>query len=176
MSAGWLHGGLLHILFNMNAVRQLAPPVADLYGAGRMMIVYTAGGVVGFTASSVMGYIAPGVPLLGGSRLTIGASAPIFGLVGALAYYGHRSGSSAMRAMALQNAAIMFAMGLFLPGIDNWAHAGGFAGGWLMSKWLDPLTRERVDHLIAGLICVLLTALAVLASLVNGLRIMSGGG
>ena len=176
LSAGWLHGGLLHILFNMNAVRQLAPPVADLYGAGRMMLVYTAGGVVGFTASSVMGYVAPGIPLLGGSQLTIGASAPIFGLVGALAYYGHRSGSSAMKAMALQNAAIMFAMGLFLPGIDNWAHAGGFAGGWLMSQWLDPLTRERVDHLIAGLVCVLLTALAVLASLVNGLRIMSGGG
>ncbi len=60
LSAGWLHGGLLHILFNMNALRQLAPPVAELYGAGRMMIVYTAGGVMGFTASSVMGYVAPG--------------------------------------------------------------------------------------------------------------------
>jgi rhomboid protease GluP len=176
LSAGWLHGGLIHILFNMNAVRQLSPPVADLYGAGRMMLIYTAGGVVGFTASSVMGYVAPGIPLLGGSQLTIGASAPIFGLVGAVAYYGHRSGSSAMKAMALQNAAVMFAMGLFLPGIDNWAHAGGFAGGWLMSRWLDPLTRERVDHLVAGLVCVLLTALAVLASLVNGLRLMSGGG
>lgn len=175
LSAGWLHGGLLHILFNMNALRQLAPPVAELYGAGRMMIVYTAGGVLGFTASSVMGYVAPGVPLLGGSTLTIGASAPIFGLLGAIAYYGHRSGSSAMRAMALQNAAIMFAMGLFLPGIDNWAHAGGFGGGWLMSKWLDPLTRERVDHLIAGLVCVAVTGLAVLASLVLGLRIISGG-
>ena len=175
LSAGWLHGGLLHILFNMNAVRQLAPPVAELYGAGRMMLVYTAGGVVGFTASSVMGYVLPNVPLLGGSQLTIGASAPIFGLVGALAYYGHRSGSSAMRAMALQNAAIMFAMGLFLPGIDNWAHAGGFAGGWLMSQWLDPLTRERVDHLIAGLVCVVVTGLAVLASLVLGLRIINGG-
>ena len=176
LSAGWLHGGLLHILFNMNALRQLAPPVAELYGAGRMMIVYTAGGVMGFTASSVMGYVAPDIPLLGGSRLTIGASAPIFGLLGAIAYYGHRSGSSAMRAMALQNAVIMFAMGLFLPGIDNWAHAGGFGGGWLMSKWLDPLTRERLDHLIAGLACVAVTALAVLASLVLGLLIIHRGG
>ena len=176
LSAGWLHGGLLHILFNMNALRQLAPPVAELYGAGRMMIVYTAGGVLGFTASSVMGFVAPGVPLLGGSTVTIGASAPIFGLLGAIAYYGHRSGSSAMRAMALQNAAIMFAMGLFLPGIDNWAHAGGFGGGWLMSQWLDPLTRERIDHLIAGLVCVALTGLAVLASLVLGLLIINQGG
>jgi rhomboid protease GluP len=175
LSAGWLHGGLLHILFNMNALRQLAPPVAELYGAGRMMLVYTAGGVVGFTASSVMGYVLPNMPLLGGSQVTIGASAPIFGLLGAIAYYGHRSGSSMMRGFALQNAAIMFAMGLFLPGIDNWAHAGGFAGGWLMSQWLDPLTRERVDHLIAGLVCVVLTGLAVLASLVFGLRIIHGG-
>ena len=68
----------------------------------------------------------------------------------------------------------MFAMGLFLPGIDNWAHAGGFAGGWLMSKFLDPLTRERIDHLIAGLICIVITALAVVASLVTGLPIIRG--
>ena len=176
LSAGWLHGGLLHILFNMNALRQLAPPVAELYGAGRMMLVYTAGGVLGFTASSVMGYFLPNMPLMGGSYLTIGASAPIFGLLGGLAYYGHRSGSSMMRAMALQNAAIMFAMGLFLPGIDNWAHAVGFGGGWLMSQWLDPLTRERVDHLVAGLVCVAFTFLAVLASLVSGLVIINRGG
>ena len=36
------------------------------------------------------------------------------------------------------------------PGVDNWAHAGGFAGGFLASLVLDPLTRERVDHLVAG--------------------------
>ncbi len=45
-----------------------------------------------------------------------------------------------------------------------------------MSKWLDPLTRERVDHLIAGLACVAVTALAVLASLVLGLLIINRGG
>lgn len=177
LSAGWLHGGLLHILFNMNALRHLAPPVAELYGAGRMMIIYTAGSIFGFTLSSVMGQLLPGVPLLGGSFLTLGASAPIFGLLGALAYYGHRTGSSMMRAVALQNAAIMFAMGLFLPAIDNWAHAGGFAGGWLVSKWLDPLSRERIDHLVLGLACIAATALAVGASLVIGLLILrqSGG-
>ena len=82
LSAGWLHGGLLHILFNMNAVRQLCPPVADLYGPGRMMLIYTAGGVVGFAASSLTGFYLAGVPLLSGSQLTIGASAPLFGLLG----------------------------------------------------------------------------------------------
>lgn len=172
LSAGWLHGGLLHILFNMNAVRQLSPPVADLYGPGRMILIYTAGGVAGFAASSLAGYYLAGIPFLSGSYMTIGASAPIFGLVGALVYYGHRSGSSAMRAAAWQNAAIMFAFGLFMPGIDNWAHAGGFGGGWLMSKWLDPLTRERIDHLIAALVCLVVTGLAVAWSIVTGLPII----
>jgi hypothetical protein len=42
----------------------------------------------------------------------------------------------------------------------------------LMSKWLDPLARERVDHLVAGLLCLLVTALAVVASLVTGIPII----
>ena len=44
LSAAWLHGGLLHILFNMMWVRQLAPATAELYGPGRMVIIYTAPG------------------------------------------------------------------------------------------------------------------------------------
>ena len=41
-----------------------------------------------------------------------------------------------------------------------------------MSRWLDPLTRERVDHLIAGLVCLLVTALAVGVSVVTGIPII----
>src|SRR5688572_11255424 len=41
LSAGWLHGSALHILFNMMWVRQLGPVTADIYGAGRMVIIYT---------------------------------------------------------------------------------------------------------------------------------------
>ena len=52
LSAGWLHGGVLHILFNMMWVRQLGPATADIYGAGRMVIIYTIAGAVGFALSS----------------------------------------------------------------------------------------------------------------------------
>jgi rhomboid protease GluP len=169
LSAGWLHGSLLHILFNMLWVRQLAPATADLYGPGRMMIIYTAGSVAGFTLSSVTGYYLYGVPLLSGAPATLGASAPIFGLLGALVYYGRRTGSSHVGGQALQYAAILFAFGLFMAGVDNYAHAGGFGGGWLAAKWLDPMTRERVDHLIAGLLCIVATFAAVAASIITGL-------
>jgi rhomboid protease GluP len=172
LSASWLHGGLLHILFNMYALRQLAPPTAELYGPGRTVIIYTVGGAAGFLASSVAGHYLAWMPLpmlRGAPVITIGASASLFAMIGALLYYGHRSGSSLIRGQMAQQATLMFVYGLFLPGIDNYAHAGGFAGGYLVSKWLDPLKRERVDHLIAGLACLALSALAVIASIVFAL-------
>lgn len=174
LSAGWLHGGLLHIFFNLLWVRQLVPATADLYGAGRMVIIYVVGGAAGFLLSSAAGYFFAGVPLLRGAGFTIGASSPIFALLGALVYYGRRTGSSMVGGQALQYAAIMFAFGLFMTGVDNYAHAGGFGGGWLVARWLDPMTRERVDHLLVGLLCLAATALSVVASIVFGLPYVMG--
>src|SRR5262245_18994074 len=54
LSAGWLHGSLLHIAFNLYAIRQFAPAIGELYGPGRMVIIYTAGCVVGFALSSTL--------------------------------------------------------------------------------------------------------------------------
>src|SRR5436309_3139110 len=88
LSAGWLHGGLLHILFNMLMVRQIGPATADIIGPARTVIVYTAGGIAGFLLSSAAGALLPPMPLLSGAQFTIGASAPIFGLLGALFHYG----------------------------------------------------------------------------------------
>lgn len=172
LSAGWLHGGLLHILFNMLWVRDLAPATAEMYGAGRMMIIYTLSGVCGFLLSSIAGVVFAGLPFIGGGQLTIGASAPIFGLLGALVYYGRRSGSSLIGGTALRYALILGFFGLVMPGVDNMAHLGGFCGGWLTGRWLDPMTRERVDHLIAGLACVAATGLAVIVSIVTGLGML----
>ena len=87
------------------------------------------------------------MPFLGGGRLTLGASAPIFGLLGALVYYGRRGGSSLMtRSEAMGYAMTLFVIGFILPGVDNYAHAGGFVGGYLAGMWLDPLKPERMDH------------------------------
>ncbi len=166
LSAAWLHGGLLHILFNMMWVRQLGPAVADIYGAGRMVIIYTVAGAAGFLLSSFMGAYVP-IPFFSGGMLTIGASAPIFGLLGCLVYYGRRSGSSMVHSEALGYAVTLFVMGLILPGVDNSAHAGGFVGGYLAGMWLDPLKAERMDHLVGAVICLALTVLSIVASIVS---------
>lgn len=167
LSAGWLHAGLLHLVFNMMMVRQLGPPTADIYGAARMVIVYVVGGVVGFVFSSLAGHLLPPLPIIGGGSFTIGASAPIFGLVGSLMYYSRRGGSSLVRSavMGYVMSAVLF--GILMPGIDNWAHAGGFVGGYLAGMWLDPLKRERMDHMVMAAGCLAASALAIVASLIT---------
>ena len=60
-------------------------------------------------------------------------------------------------------------MGLIMPGIDNYAHAGGFVGGYLAGRVMDPLHPERLDHLLIALGCLAASALAIFASMVTGL-------
>ena len=63
LSAGWLHAGVLHILFNMLWVRQLGPACAEMYGAGRMVIIYVLASVMGFVASSTAGVLLAWMPI-----------------------------------------------------------------------------------------------------------------
>ena len=167
LSAGWLHGGALHILFNMMVLRQLGPAIEEIYGGPRMVIIYTISSACGFLLSSSAGAFMPRVPILGGADFTLGASAAIFGLVGALVHYGRHGGGSILRSQATSYALSMFVFGLIMPGIDNYAHAGGFLGGYLASAWLDPLTRPRSQHVLGAAVCLMLSALAILASIVT---------
>jgi rhomboid protease GluP len=171
-TAGWLHAGILHIGFNMMSLRSLAPAAAEFYGASRMIIIYTVAGVVGFTASTLGGTYFPFIPFLHPAQLTVGASAAICGLLGALLYYGRRAGSSMVGEQAKSWAIGLVVMGFLIPGIDNWAHLGGFVGGYLSSKILDPLKPERLDHFLIALACLAVTAIAIAYSLIDGWRLL----
>jgi rhomboid protease GluP len=172
LSASWLHGSLLHILFNMLAVRNIGPSVVDIIGAPRTILIYVVAGIVGFAFSSTAGYIGLPIPLFHGASLTVGASASIFGLLGALVHYGRKSGSSMVYGQALNYAIIIFVMGLVMPGVDNTAHAGGFVGGYAMSAFFNPLTRERGDHLIVALLSLAATLVAVVVTVLKSFGIM----
>mgnify|MGYP003328673262 FL=1 len=119
LSATWLHGGLLHILFNKMWIRQLAPVTAEMYGPGRVVIIYTAAGVAGFALSSFAGAFLPGFFFLRGGQFTVGASASIYGLLGALVYYGNRTGSRLIGSQALSYALMLGVFGLIMPGVDT---------------------------------------------------------
>jgi len=166
LSAGLLHAGLLHVAMNMYWVWQMGPAITELFGPARTIIIYTVGGAAGFTLSSVAGAYFPNLPFLHTAGLTIGASAPVFGLIGALYHYG-RTGSSMVKQMALSIMLQAAVFGLLVPGIDNYAHAGGFLGGYVMSEFLNPQTRERGDHMIMALVCLVATVLSIAFSVVS---------
>jgi rhomboid protease GluP len=128
LTANYLHGGILHIAFNMMALKQLAPVVIREYGSHRMIVLYTLGGVVGFWAS-----------YLAGVRFTIGASAAVCSLMGALLYYGKSRGGQYGQAIYKQVAGWVVSLSLFgfmIPGINNWGHGGGIVGGALLGYLL----------------------------------------
>ena len=112
------------------------------------------------------------IPFLSGAPYTLGASAAVFGLLGALVHYGRKSGSSLIRTEAKSYAITMFIFGLIMPGIDNYAHAGGFLGGYAASAMMNPLTRERGDHLLMAVGCLAATVLAIAFSVLRGLGLI----
>ena len=168
LSAGWLHAGVLHILFNMMWVRNLGPSAVEIIGPGRTVILYVVSGVSGFLLSSLMGAYGPRIPFLSGANLTVGASASVFGLIGALMHYGRVSGSALIREETKGYAIMGLVMGFLIPGIDNWAHAGGFLGGYGTSMFFNPLTRERGDHVVIAILCLVATFLAIAVSVLQG--------
>jgi rhomboid protease GluP len=151
LTAIYLHAGLLHVLFNLLWVRQLAPEVEELFGRSRLMVIFTVSGVLGFVVSDLIGV-----------AFSVGASGAIFGLLGALVSYGRsRGGTFGVSIMRHYGhwALILFVLGFLMPAVNNMAHAGGFAGGYVMGSLLGARERhpERgLDRLLGGA-CLVLT-------------------
>jgi rhomboid protease GluP len=145
VSANYLHGSILHIFFNMAAFRQLGLLVAREYGGYRMFIIYTLGGIFGFVVS----YLAS-VPW------TIGASAAVCSLAGALLYYGKSRGGIYGRAIYKQIGVwviVLFIFGILVPMINNWGHGGGIAAGIGLGFLLGYQERKKeniLHKLLAG--------------------------
>lgn len=166
LSAGWLHGGLLHIGFNMYWVHQLGTAMARLYGPGRAAIIYLVSSALGFLVTSALPVFAPWMPLTN-RGWTLGASAAVFGWLGALLCYSRRSGSRLFPRQVLGIAIPLVVFGLLLPGIDNWAHVGGLAGGYLTASLYSPGKPESPAEVLAALVLLVVSVLAVPFSLLS---------
>lgn len=147
ITAIYLHGNLLHIFFNMMWVRQLGPLVEELFGPYRLFVIFTVAGITGFLFSS-----------FSGTPFTLGASGSIFGLLAAAIVYGRRQGSTLFTRQFLQWAVILFVFGLIFPGVDNWAHLGGFVGGYATALLFSRMgNHEGLGAYLGAGICALLT-------------------
>ncbi len=144
ITANWLHGGLLHILFNMLALKTLVPLAVREFGMFRMFSLYTLTGAAGFLLSCI-----------GNVYLTIGASSGICGLIGALLYFGKSSGGPWGQLVYKQTIGWVISLvviGFLIPNINNYSHAGGLVSGIVLG-WLfkyNGLRRESLfDRVLA---------------------------
>jgi rhomboid protease GluP len=139
VTAMFLHGGLIHIGFNMMSLMQFGPALEELYGSGRYLFLYVVTGAFGFLVSAFMGHF------------SLGASGALLGLIGAMLAVTTKRGGSFMRELRsrlITSVVILFAIGFWGGfGIDNSAHIGGFAVGFVIGKIYDdrqPMnSRER---------------------------------
>jgi rhomboid protease GluP len=159
VTAGFLHGGIAHILMNSWVLFDLGAQVEEVYGTSRMIVFYFVSTVCGFFLSTLWN---PG--------LSVGSSAGIFGLIGAMIALGvrHRSAlGDHIRGLYIRWAVYGLLFGL-LPffAIDNAAHVGGLAGGF-GAAYIAGLPRissginEKLWRIVAG-ICVGITVFCFL--------------
>jgi rhomboid protease GluP len=145
ITAIFLHGGLLHIGFNMWVLMDIGPMVEDMYGSARYFFLFIATGAVGYLASSTIG----GHP-------SVGASGALLGLIGAL--LAATTGRKNPAAQALRSALIRWViyigvLGFIMSGTDNYAHGGGLVSGYLLGRLFaertpaDLTERRRADLL-----------------------------
>lgn len=159
VTAGFLHGGILHILMNSWVLYDLGAQVEEVYGSSRMLVIYFISTVCGFYLSAVWS-----------GAVSVGASAALMGLIGAMIALGvrHRSElGNQIRGTYMRWAIYIILFGL-LPGfnVDNAAHIGGLAAGfgvaWVTGtpRWEGSVT-EKVWR-GASWLCIFLTAASFL--------------
>jgi rhomboid protease GluP len=131
----FLHGSIIHILFNMYALYNFGPTLERHYGHTRFLVLFLLSGFAG----NVISFMFSQYP-------SVGSSTAIFGLLGAegVFLYHNRElfGEMARRALnqVVSIAVINLIIGLS-PGIDNWGHIGGLLGGTLFAWFAGPLPR-----------------------------------
>ena len=118
ITAGFLHAGLMHLLFNCLALYTLGTPFEALYGRTRYAILLLISLMAGSYAS---------ITFNAENQVSVGASGAIFGLFGALLVVGRRLGADTRSTLTLL--AINTAIAIAIPNIDWRAHLGGLAGG-----------------------------------------------
>jgi len=129
ITAMFLHGGLIHIGFNMMVFLDLGPIVEEVYGSARYLFLYAVMGAVSFLVSALAKHFS----------FSLGASGAILGLVGLLIAITTKRGGMYMRELRsrlISWVVTIFAIGLLFTGMrtDNWAHAGGLAAGFALGK------------------------------------------
>lgn len=144
----FLHGNSIHLFFNMYALYIIGPEIERYYGSFKFLVIYLLSGVIGSLFSAVL-ITSP----------SIGASGAIFGLFGALLYFGFNYRATLdgyLKSQIIPLILINLLVGLIVPGIDVYAHIGGLIGGLIVSLMVGIKGFNKKNHTMHGLIMTII--------------------
>lgn len=151
----FLHADLLHLACNMYALYCLGPRIEKYYGRFKYLLIYFLSGILASIFSCVF---------MDENVLSLGASGAIFGLFGSIiyfTYYYRATLQEFLRSSIIPVLIVNLGIGLFIPGIDLFAHIGGLIGGILISMAIGIGDKNRKSDEINGIIVFVLMFLAL---------------
>lgn len=119
----FLHAGVLHLLCNLYSLYVIGPQAESFYGKIKYLIIFIFSGISGSLLSTA---------LSGNNAVGVGASGAIFGLLGAILYFGYHYRvylGNVLKSQIIPLIILNLFIGFSFSGIDNFAHIGGLIGG-----------------------------------------------
>ncbi len=155
-SSIFLHASIFHLICNMYSLYVIGPQLESFYGRVKYTIIFLASGVIGNLLS---------MPFLQDNIVSVGASGVIFGLLGSLVYFGYYYRvylSSVIKSQIIPLIILNLSVGLFIPGINAFAHLGGLIGGILSSMAVGVKYKSQKVDIINGIIMLVIFSLSLL--------------
>lgn len=148
----FLHGSLLHLLFNCYALYIIGSQMESFMGKTKYLIIYLFSGLMGSLFSIT----------LNANVASIGASGAIFGLMGSMLYFGYYYRvylGNVLKSQLIPLIVVNLVLGFIVTGVDNFAHIGGLIGGILMTIALGVKYKSTNFEKINGWIVLALFTL-----------------
>ena len=158
ITCAFLHIGIIHLFCNMYSLYQLGPTIEYFFGKIKLIIIY----VFSIITSSLFVII-----FQNPNTITAGASGAIFGLLGALLYFGYTYRGyigNQIISRVLSVLALNLFFGFTMSGISNAGHIGGFIGGLAISYMLGANIDNKKINISGAIITIVLTAFLVYMS------------
>lgn len=145
----FLHIGIMHLACNMYSLYVVGREVESLFGKIKYIIIYVLSGIFGSIMSIAFTH----------NTISAGASGAIFGLLGALLYFGIHYRTylgDAIKRSVIPIIVINLLIGFFSEGIDLAAHIGGLVGGVLVAMMVGIPDKSKTEDIINGTILTII--------------------
>jgi rhomboid protease GluP len=144
ITAGFLHGDIIHLALNMYALYVIGRQMESFLGKTKYITVYFVSLIMGSLLSMALSNYA-----------SVGASGAIFGLMGSMLYFGYHYRVYLGNVLKTQLIPLIFinlVYGFVATGIDNFGHIGGLIGGVLATKAVGVKYKSTKSDIINGII------------------------